>query len=147
MALRNYVDFYYYRDVFGGSPLLELRESDNGEVLVERIFQRATRWVDNYTFSRIPDTFWENDDRVKTAVCTVADILYRRIDPETGAEKRVITQEKLDTAYREYKATADTNKGLAVVIREAIEEWLLETGLMSQASPYRERRWATGGFA
>jgi len=147
MALRQYVDFAYYRDDFGGQPLLALWESDNGEILTNRTFQRATRQVDNLTFDRIPDTEWEDNDLVKTAVCVVADILYRRTDPETGAEKRVITQERLDTTYREYKATADTNKGLAVVIREAVEEWLLSTGLMAAAAPYKEGRWACRGFA
>lgn len=124
-----YADYDYYVSRYSGSLV--------PEAAFLKAAVRASATLDALTYGQI-DEAWAQDDAVRMACCAVCDAWYAAVDMETGSERAVVQQERVDyhsVTYASGAAATSVQRKLS----DAAHLYLWRTGLMSAAVPYRER--------
>lgn len=113
-----YVDYNFYFNNWLGNTIPDDE--------FEKYIKRAQHEVEYYTFGRIDDNV---TDKVKNAICAVADILY---DVYSASDNipRGIKSESVDDVSITYDTTAPNQNQITKQIYAAIKRELFGTGLL-----------------
>lgn len=122
----RYADYSYYTDNYLSGRTALISASD-----FDYYAEQAGIWLSHYTYGNV-ENVKNIPDKVKQCTCAIAEKMCRY---DKTTETQGITSEKIGDYSVSYESRATQKEALKIDIKELVNMYLSNTGLLSRVMP------------